>query len=121
MKSLKRKSIATLISFSLMLGILIPALPVAASNNQYVISNEGKSERILGGIAIFVAGVLVGYFVDGGIIYTSGHSAGEWTSYAIDWCFKHIEYWGSGISIHLKLQPDGSYAIFGGDGRPFAL
>lgn len=37
------------------------------------------------GIAIFVGGILVGYLIDGYIIYETGHSAGYWVAHAIEW------------------------------------
>ena len=33
-----------------------------------------------GGILIFLAGIVIGYFIDGVIVYYSGHSAAEWTA-----------------------------------------
>ena len=35
------------------------------------------------GVLIFLGGILVGYLIDGVIVYTTGHSAAEWTAQGI--------------------------------------
>lgn len=37
------------------------------------------------GIAVFLAGVLVGYVVDGVVIYATGQSGGEWVATALNY------------------------------------
>ena len=70
---------------------LIPITPnvVYAANTNNQESDMIEDRSMSAGVAIFVAGVLVGYVVDGVVIYTTGHSAGEWTAKAIRYASTH--------------------------------
>ena len=54
-------------------------------NKSKMTKEDYKTLSTIGAIAIFVLGVLVGYLVDGVIIYLTGKSAGEWTADALRW------------------------------------
>ncbi len=52
------------------------------------ISEFNKNEielMVASSVLIFVAGIVVGYLIDGVIIYETGHSAGYWVSEVIRW------------------------------------
>ena len=68
-------------------------------------------------MAVFVAGVLVGYIIDGVIIYASGHSVGEWTAIALDYYFSNQYLFDSGELSSIHISSDGT--IHGGGGGDF--
>lgn len=58
-----------------------------------IVETDNFERSVLLGVAIFVAGVAVGYIVDGVIIYHTGKSAGEWVAEALEWYnkLKHLD------------------------------
>ena len=70
----------------------------ASSNEALKVSYLAKQntgvqpDGIAVSVAVFVAGVLVGYIVDGVIIYETGQSAGEWVATVLRFHKKHPEY-----------------------------
>lgn len=47
------------------------------------VKSSRRTKRSVSGIAIFVAGILTGYIVDGVVIATTGKASGEWVSVAL--------------------------------------
>lgn len=52
-------------------------------------NNEVIRTESVGAVLVFVGGVLVGYIVDGVLIYASGQSGGEWVAQALSYYFAH--------------------------------
>lgn len=46
-------------------------------------------ERVAGEVLVFVAGILMGYIVDGAIIYATGKSGGAWVAEALEYFEKN--------------------------------
>lgn len=77
---------------------------LTSSTNAMVISpilevqnNQLNSESALSVSAttIFLAGIIVGYVVDGVVIWSTGHSAAEWTSIGLTHLSNYINYLGN--------------------------
>ncbi|WOV87210.1 hypothetical protein QWT69_15335 [Sporosarcina oncorhynchi] len=70
------------------------------SPSDELISANGEVQELGGGVGVFLAGILIGYLVDGAIQYTTGHSAADWVAYGLE----HLEGWFTG-----KSYPTGYY------------
>ena len=67
--------------------------------------------KLVGPVLVFFAGVLVGYIIDGVIVYVSGRSAAEWVSLALGYYKKN-----KGVkTIHVSK----SGQVHGGSGGKF--
>ncbi|MEG1009700.1 MAG: hypothetical protein RSF67_07830 [Clostridia bacterium] len=58
-------------------------LPVVVQQEKNVQNEQVETQGLSIGIAVFVAGIIVGYVVDEVFIYATGHSVGELTAAAI--------------------------------------
>lgn len=78
------------VGLSLILIFTMILAPIAQTNsaqaqeiNQENYLTDENIQPQAAGVAIFFAGVLVGYIVDGAVIYTTGYSAGYWAAQGI--------------------------------------
>lgn len=98
-----RRSVSVLLIMALVL-MSMPSAFAQSSEEVYIVNYGGITPsanslhspdaeiRLAGaGVAVFVAGILIGFVVDGVIIYTTGHSAGELTASAIDKIVKFVK------------------------------
>lgn len=115
-----RKNLAIILSVL----CLFYSLPIAtqASTISFVpIRTEYGSEiapqGIGTGVAIFVAGILVGYIVDGVIIYETGQSAGEWVSAVLEYYNANKAAFDSGQMTTIHVSSSGR--VHGGGGKEF--
>lgn len=75
-----------------------------------------QRRSIIGGIAIFVGGILVGYIVDGVIIYATGQPSAEWIARGMRAAQNYLSKNPKHKST-VHVTKDG--AIMGGGGRGF--
>lgn len=58
-------------------------ISILSDSNGLLPDNSISPRFAIGGIAVFVAGILAGYVIDGVLIYTTNVSGGEWVAKAI--------------------------------------
>ncbi|OCK15544.1 hypothetical protein A8L52_11535 [Enterococcus faecalis] len=75
-----------------------------------------QPRSIIGGIAIFVVGILAGYIVDGVIIYATGQPSAEWIARGMRAAQNYLSKNPKHKST-VHVTKDG--AIMGGGGRGF--
>lgn len=63
-------------------------------------SGTELQERAVGGVAVFLGGILVGWIVDGALIYATGASGGEWVARA----FAYLANFPRAKVIYLRLN-----------------
>ena len=120
----KKSRLVTTICLILVLSIFSTTTAMAASNIDPVYTKNGSNfnePEIVrpqsAGVAVFVAGIIVGYVIDGIFIYASGHSVGELTAAQIDKIVKFVKKNPQCTTVHMSSSGD----IFGGSGREFRL
>ena len=84
-KFMKRTSIALtlLLASNSIAPLSVFASETTSVDKTTVISIEDDRAPQVSEVVIFLAGVVVGYIIDGTIIYATGHSAGEWVAIAL--------------------------------------
>lgn len=120
----KKSRLVTTICLILVLSIFSTTTAMAASNIDPVYTKNGSNFNEPGivrpqsaGVAVFVAGIIVGYVIDGIFIYATGHSVGELTAAQIDKIVKFVKKNPQYTTVHMSSSGD----IFGGSGREFRL
>lgn len=69
-----------------------------------------------GTAAVFVAGILAGYIIDGYIMFASGQPAASWISNGMHAALNYYNKQSGSVST-IHVSKDGG--IYGGGGRPF--
>ena len=78
----------------------------AETYNNSLSWEERVERRSASGVAIFVLGILVGYVVDGVLIYSTGYSAGQLTSQVISKIVRAANRAPQGSKLHFNSNGD---------------
>ncbi len=114
MKRKLSKFLALVLAFTLTWNVLTP---VASAHEIERPEQEEAIAASPGGVLVFVAGILVGYVIDGVLVYATGHSAAELTAIAIQRIIDLASGKSAGSSIHV----DENGIEHGGAGGKFSI
>ncbi|EME8122581.1 hypothetical protein MYF49_002911 [Enterococcus faecium] len=98
------------------LSITSPVFEADYDNIPADMLNERVQPRILGKVTVFVAGIVVGYIVDGIIIYRTGQPVSQHIANAMN----AARIWYNKFTSNLSTVHYANGGIFGGNGRPFS-